>query len=270
MARRRPVEYDGLPGAASSIRGPEGDSRDERGDQVPARGATGPAVRGRLGDLRATGGDIARGTTRLRPGRAGDRINRATARMDAAPSGRVRPERDANPGHPSRVPRSYHVETAGCRSGDRSRPSFYFTRDKLAANTTLDRQSNDSTVYPVPDLAVEVDISDPQIDRLAVYATIGVAEVWRFVNGKVWIERLGKDGTYKALAHQPVPAGSGCRHPALAGQRGPARRVGLGGASDRLGAGTAESPGPSPARSRVGRVRSAMSRTSVGSSCPTT
>jgi Uma2 family endonuclease len=75
---------------------------------------------------------------------------------------------------------------------------FHFTREKIAASrTALERGSNDSTDYPVPDLVVEVDISKPQIDRLAIYASIGVSEVWRFVNGEVRIEQLGQDWTYK-------------------------------------------------------------------------
>jgi Uma2 family endonuclease len=74
---------------------------------------------------------------------------------------------------------------------------FYFTPEKIAAaNAACDRESNDSADYPAPDLAVEVDISAPQVDRPAVYATIRVAELWRFVDGKVRIEQLGEDGTY--------------------------------------------------------------------------
>jgi Uma2 family endonuclease len=75
---------------------------------------------------------------------------------------------------------------------------FYFAPAKIAAaNAARESESNDSTDYPAPDLAVEVDISTPAVDRPAIYATIRVAEVWRFVNGQVRIERLGKDGTYK-------------------------------------------------------------------------
>ena len=75
---------------------------------------------------------------------------------------------------------------------------FYFTPAKIAAaNAALARGSNDSNDFPAPDLAVEVDLSAPRVDRPAIYATIRVAEVWRFVNGKARIEHLGQDGTYK-------------------------------------------------------------------------
>ena len=52
---------------------------------------------------------------------------------------------------------------------------FYFTPEKIAAaNSALDCESNDSTDYPAPDLAVEVDVRPPAIDRAAIYATIRV------------------------------------------------------------------------------------------------
>jgi hypothetical protein len=60
----------------------------------------------------------------------------------------------------------------------------------------LKRGVNDAADYPPPDLAVEVDLSAPRIDRPAIYATIRVAELWRFVEGRVRIEQLGDEGTY--------------------------------------------------------------------------
>lgn len=38
---------------------------------------------------------------------------------------------------------------------------------------------------PPPDLVVEVDITDTDINKLALYASMGVSEFWRF-NGLVW------------------------------------------------------------------------------------
>jgi Uma2 family endonuclease len=74
---------------------------------------------------------------------------------------------------------------------------FYFTPEKIdAANDADERGLNDSTHYPAPDLAIEVDISEPRVDRPAIYATIGVAELWRSVGDEVHIEHLGEDGTY--------------------------------------------------------------------------
>jgi Uma2 family endonuclease len=74
---------------------------------------------------------------------------------------------------------------------------FYFLPEKIAAaNAALERGSKDSVDYPAPDLAAEVDISAPQVDRPAIYATIRVPEIWRFADDKVHIEHLGEDGTY--------------------------------------------------------------------------
>ena len=54
--------------------------------------------------------------------------------------------------------------------------------------------------YPNPDLAIEVDISSPEIDRPGIYAALKVAEVWRFDGDleQVIIERLD-DGTYRPV-----------------------------------------------------------------------
>ena len=53
---------------------------------------------------------------------------------------------------------------------------------------------------PPPDLAIAIDISPPEIDRPGIYAAMKVAEVWRFDGAKVVIERLGRDGRYRATA----------------------------------------------------------------------
>jgi Uma2 family endonuclease len=74
---------------------------------------------------------------------------------------------------------------------------FYFLPEKIAAaNAAAERGSTDSVDHPAPDLAVEVDISAPQVDRPAICATIRVPEIWRVVDNKVHIEHLREDGTY--------------------------------------------------------------------------
>ncbi len=50
------------------------------------------------------------------------------------------------------------------------------------------------TQDPPPDLVVEVDITHTDINKLALYARLGVPELWRF-NGQIWrIYRLEKEG----------------------------------------------------------------------------
>jgi Uma2 family endonuclease len=76
---------------------------------------------------------------------------------------------------------------------------FYFAPEKImVANEAIARRSNDQSDYPPPDMAVEVDLRRPVIDRPAIFAAIGVAELWRFDGTKVLIEHLHDDGTYTA------------------------------------------------------------------------
>jgi Uma2 family endonuclease len=76
---------------------------------------------------------------------------------------------------------------------------YYFDPVKLAAATAA-AHSDDVSHYPNPDLAVEVDISPPKIDRPGIYAALQVAEFWRARKRSVSIEQLGPDGRYV-----PVP-----------------------------------------------------------------
>lgn len=77
---------------------------------------------------------------------------------------------------------------------------YLFAPEKLAQFAAARRRgSRDIADYPNPDLAVEVDISRPEVDREAIYAALRVAEVWRLDHGRVFIERLNPQGTYEAV-----------------------------------------------------------------------
>ncbi|MGO9921896.1 MAG: Uma2 family endonuclease [Isosphaeraceae bacterium] len=84
---------------------------------------------------------------------------------------------------------------------------YYFLPEKIAAdNEAIERGSDDIADYPNPDLAIEVDISPPRVDRAGIYAALRVAEVWRFANGEVVIERLTAERTYVSVeASQFLP-----------------------------------------------------------------
>jgi Uma2 family endonuclease len=83
-------------------------------------------------------------------------------------------------------------------SGLEADECYYFLPEKIAADAAaLERGSDDIVDYPNPDLAIEVDLSPPQVDRAGIYATLRVAEVWRFDGRTVAIDRLMADGTYK-------------------------------------------------------------------------
>ena len=55
-------------------------------------------------------------------------------------------------------------------------------------------------VHPAPDLALEIEISRGALNRMEIYASLGVAEVWRFDGETLTVERRQDDGSYR-----PVP-----------------------------------------------------------------
>ncbi len=67
-----------------------------------------------------------------------------------------------------------------------------------AFDAALARRSGKIKDYPDPDLAAEVDISRPKIDRQGIYAALQVSEVWRVFEERVSIEQLQSDGKYVA------------------------------------------------------------------------
>ena len=85
---------------------------------------------------------------------------------------------------------------------------YYFVPDKVAAYAAALR-SNNVDDYPNPDLAVEIDISKPKIDRLGIYAALEVPELWRSRKRAVSIEQLGagwkvRSGAPESLSSRPV------------------------------------------------------------------
>lgn len=50
---------------------------------------------------------------------------------------------------------------------------------------------------PPPDLAIEVEISRSALDRMGIYAALGVGEVWRCTRTALHVHCLGTDGRYK-------------------------------------------------------------------------
>ena len=63
-------------------------------------------------------------------------------------------------------------------------------------NRMRGKRELDLAVDPPPDLAIEVDISRSSINKLGIYADVGVPELW-FYNGKsLCVYRLQSNGTY--------------------------------------------------------------------------
>jgi Uma2 family endonuclease len=59
---------------------------------------------------------------------------------------------------------------------------------------------------PPPDLVIEVDVTHSSLDRLSIYAALGVPEVWRLDGDQLTFYVLGARGTYSpAAASQALP-----------------------------------------------------------------
>ncbi len=64
----------------------------------------------------------------------------------------------------------------------------------------------DLTVDPPPDLVIEIDVTSPSINKLPIYARIGVPEVWRYDGGRLTILKLGDGGYVEAQESTALPA----------------------------------------------------------------
>ena len=58
--------------------------------------------------------------------------------------------------------------------------AYYIQNQSLVAGRTVDLEKD-----PPPDLVVEVDITHTDIDKLQLYAAMGIPEFWRY-NGETW------------------------------------------------------------------------------------
>lgn len=78
--------------------------------------------------------------------------------------------------------------------------NYFFTSDKLTlAAAAAARGSDDLNNDPNPDLVIEVDISQPKVDRPGMYAALRGPEIWRFSETSMVIERLTDQGVYAAM-----------------------------------------------------------------------
>lgn len=76
---------------------------------------------------------------------------------------------------------------------------FYIKRfDAVAGRKELDFRRD-----PPPDLAIEVDVTSSSIDRLAIYGSLGVPEIWRYADGAVKVLTLRANGRYASARQSP-------------------------------------------------------------------
>jgi len=65
-------------------------------------------------------------------------------------------------------------------------------RGKLTINLRID---------PPPDLVIEVDITHSSVDRMGIYAALGVPEVWHFDSRALTFHVLDANGAYQIASH---------------------------------------------------------------------
>lgn len=92
-------------------------------------------------------------------------------------------------------------KTAGIEADE----CFYIQNEALVRS----KLKIDLTVDPPPDLAIEIDVSNPSINKMAVYVELKVPEVWRWQKGKLTINLLTDTGyveseTSRAFGSFPV------------------------------------------------------------------
>lgn len=69
---------------------------------------------------------------------------------------------------------------------------FYLQNEPLIRH----KEQIDLSVDPPPDLAVEVELSRARKNRMAIYAALGIPEVWRFAGDCLRFYQRQADGTY--------------------------------------------------------------------------
>jgi Uma2 family endonuclease len=82
------------------------------------------------------------------------------------------------------------------RRGLEADDSFWIANaHKMAGRRRFNLRSD-----PPPDLAIEVDVTHSSLDRLSIYAALGVPEVWRLDGDTLAFHVLGAKGAYTSAA----------------------------------------------------------------------
>ncbi|HMV50635.1 MAG TPA: Uma2 family endonuclease [Blastocatellia bacterium] len=87
--------------------------------------------------------------------------------------------------------RSTTLQKQGHQKGTEPDDCFYFKNFKLISG----KKRIDLNVDPPPELAFEVDITNPSLNKFPIYAAIGVQELWRHTGQAVYFYRL-EEGKY--------------------------------------------------------------------------
>jgi Uma2 family endonuclease len=77
---------------------------------------------------------------------------------------------------------------------------YYVANERLVRG----KKRVDLAVDPPPDLAIEVDISRSSLDKLAIYASVGVPEVWVYGGSTLEVHQLQPNGAYARQTRSPA------------------------------------------------------------------
>lgn len=78
---------------------------------------------------------------------------------------------------------------------------YYLQNEPLVRS----KQEIDLDKDPPPDLVLEIDMSSGSLDKLPIYAAIGVPELWRYDGNKLEVFVLQElDGEYEAVSKSPT------------------------------------------------------------------
>ncbi len=94
---------------------------------------------------------------------------------------------------------SMTIKRADLSAGKEPDSSFYIQNEQLVRGKIRLDFSQD----PPPDLAVEVDITHSAINQLALYAALGVPELWLYDGQSLTFYQL-KDGVYMVVDRSPT------------------------------------------------------------------
>jgi Uma2 family endonuclease len=67
-----------------------------------------------------------------------------------------------------------------------------------------DKLHLDLSVDPPPELALEVDLAHSSLDKLEIYAALGVSELWIYDGEVIAVYRLQEDNAFSKLNHSPT------------------------------------------------------------------
>lgn len=87
------------------------------------------------------------------------------------------------------------------RRGFEADESYYIAH----AGEVRGKDRIDLSIDPPPDLVIEIELTRSAIDKLELFASMGVAELWRYDQDRLWLGHLSKGSYTRAEESQQLP-----------------------------------------------------------------